>query len=216
MDHRLKLLFVVVLTVVITLAGGFFTEYIRQSMTFSWGVDVGDEFLYEVSVTGNTTTETQVLPPLFEPMNNTRIIVEIVSLPNLTLYYAGISFIQNVIDHPKTTTRFEDGSDIQTEFYYAINNHASQSILPVGAWGHLDSLFPNHINREIPNQESFTSIAGLNSFYFGYWLNETTSTSEWYGIIDLSTGMPTAVSFSIWRVGQPWTYSYNVTMTLIS
>ncbi|MFW9810727.1 MAG: hypothetical protein ACFFE6_15230 [Candidatus Thorarchaeota archaeon] len=215
MDHRLKLLFVVVLTVIITLAGTFVTEYVRQSMTFSWGVDVGDEFLYEVSVTGNTTTTTQILPPIFAPMNNTRIVVEIVSLPNLTLYYSDIPFIQDVINHVKTIVRFENGSDIPTEFYYAINNHASNSILPIGAWGYLGSLFPNQINQAISNQEMYISVTKPDSFYFGYWLNETTSTSEWHGILNLNTGVPIDFSFSILRIGQPWVYSYNVTMTLV-
>jgi hypothetical protein len=207
---------VVVLTFVITLSVGFLTEYVRQSMTFLWGIEVGDEFVYDVSVTGNTTTGTQVLPPPLEPMNNTRIIVEIISLPNLTLYYDGTSFIEDVVEHLKTTSRFDDGSDIPNEFYFPINTHASGSILPTGAWGHLDSLFPNQVNRTIPGQETFMTISGTNSFFFGYWLNETTHESEWHGIIDLSTGMPIVFSFSIWREGQPWIYSYTVTMTLVT
>lgn len=216
MDHRLKLVIVVVLTFVITLSVGFLTEYVRESMTFSWGIEVGDEFVYEVSVTGNTSTGTQVLPPPLEPMNNTRIIVEIISLPNLTLYYEGTPFIEDVVEHLKTTSRFDDGSDIPNQFFYAINSHASRCILPTGAWGHLDSLFPNQVNRAIPSQESFMAVGGTSSFFFGYWLNETTNESEWHGIIDLNTGMPVVFSFSIWREGQPWIYSYNVTMTLVT
>ncbi|MFW9794130.1 MAG: hypothetical protein ACFFEE_07510, partial [Candidatus Thorarchaeota archaeon] len=124
MDHRLKLLVVVVLTFIIALSGGFLTEYIRQSMTFSWGVEVGDEFIYTVSVVGNSSTTTQVQPPPFEPMNNTRIIVEIIELPNLTLYYNGDAFIQGVVEHLKTVCRFEDDSVIPAQYYTALNTHA--------------------------------------------------------------------------------------------
>ena len=215
MDQRLKLVIVVVLTFIITLSVGFLTEYVRQSMTFTWGIEVGDEFVYEVSVTGNTTTGTQVLPPPLEPMNNTRIIVEIISLPNLTLYYHGTPFIEGVVEHLKTTTRFDDGSDIPNEFFFTINSHASWCILPTGAWGHLDSLFPNQVNISIPDQESYMTVSGTDSFFFGYWLNVTTNESEWHGIIDLNTGMPVVFSFSIWREGQPLSYSYNVTMTIV-
>lgn len=216
MDHRLKLLLVVVLTFTITLSGGFLTEYMRQSMTFSWGIEVGDEFVYDVSVTGNSSTTTQVRPPPLEPMNNTRIIVEIISLPNLTLYYYGASFIQEVVEHPKTSCRFEDGSDIPAEYYYAMNSHASGYILPTGAWSHLDSLFPNQVNQAITNQELYISVSGGNSFFFGYWLNETSNTSEWHGILDLTTGVPVVSSFSVYSVGQPWIYSYTVTLTLVT
>ncbi len=216
MDHRLKLLIVVVLTFVITLSGGFLTEYVRQSMTFTWGIEVGDEFVYEVSVTGNTSTSTQVRPPFLEPMNNTRIIVEIVSLPNLTLYYYGNQFVEDIVEYPKTSLRFENGSDVPTEFYYTINSQVSRCILPSGAWGHLDSLFPNQINQAIPEQESFIAVNRRNSFFFGYWLNETSLESEWHGQIDFSNGIPNVFSFSLWRQGQPWLYTYNVTMTLVT
>ncbi len=216
MDYRLKLVVVVFLSFIIALSGGFLTEYIRQSMTFSWAVEVGDEFVYDVSVVGNSTTPSQTLPPPFEPMNNTRVIVEIISLPNLTLYFYGAPFIQDVVEHAKTTVRFEDGTDIPAIFYYAMNTHASWSILPIGAWGHLDSLFPNQINKAVREQDSYISIHRGDSFFFGYWLNQTYSTSEWHASLDLTTGIPTMFSFSVYTVGTPWTHSYVVTMTLVT
>jgi hypothetical protein len=213
-NHHRKLLIVVVVTFVITLSGGFLTEYIRQSITYSWEIDVGDEFVYDVLVTGNSTMGSQVVPPPFEPMNNTRIIVEIASLPNLTLMYYAHVFRHEVIDHPKTSSRFDDGSTIPFEFYNAINSHASQSILPAGAWAHLDSLFPDQVNRALPNHREFISRMGSDSFFFGYWSNGTYNKSEWYGIIDLETGVPSVLSFSVWTEGQPWSHNYNVLLTL--
>ncbi|MHA2153681.1 MAG: hypothetical protein ACXAAQ_17115 [Candidatus Thorarchaeota archaeon] len=209
MHQRLKVLIVVALTFIITLSGGFLTESFRQSITFSWAIEVGDEFIYDVSVIGNTTTGTQVLPPPLEPMNNTRIIVEVTSLP---IYYPHI-FIQEVVEHPKTTSRFDDDSTIPAEFYYAINSHALWSILPIGAWGHLDSMFPDQVNWAIPDYASYFARSSPE-FIFGYWSNETGSKSEWHGIMDLATGVPSVISFSVWSEGQPWSYFYNVTMTL--
>ncbi|MFW9794129.1 MAG: hypothetical protein ACFFEE_07505, partial [Candidatus Thorarchaeota archaeon] len=91
---------------------------------------------------------------------------------------------------------------------------ASWSILPTGAWGHLDALFPNQVNRAIRDQASFISVGGVESFFFGYWLNETFSTSEWHASFDLTTGVPTEFSFWVYTVGTPWIHSYVVTMTL--
>jgi hypothetical protein len=209
----MKLLVVVVLTFIITLSGGFLTEYFRQSISYSWAVGVGDEFVYEVSVTGNTTTPTQTLPPLYEPMNNTRIIVEITSLPNLTLMYYAHVFVQEVIEHLKTVSRFEDGSAIPVAYYNEINHHASFCILPIGAWGHLDSLFLDQFNGQ---SEIYTAKGDVDSFIVGYWSNGTNSRREWQGTIDLETGVPTVITFSLWSRGQPWIYYNRVVMTLVN
>lgn len=214
MNHRLKLLIVVVLTFVITLSAGFLTEYIRQSITYSWAIDVGDEFVYDVSVTGNRTLGSQTLPPSIEPMNNTRVIVEITSLPNLTLMYYSYVFIQEVVEHTKTALWFDDRSPIPSEFNLAINPHCSRSLFPRGAWRHLDSLFPDQVDYAIPDHDAFIARMGFDSFFFGYWSNRTDHGSEWYGIINLETGVPIVLSFSEWDERQPWNYFYTVTMTI--
>ncbi|MFW9806247.1 MAG: hypothetical protein ACFFFK_05910, partial [Candidatus Thorarchaeota archaeon] len=77
-NHRQRIIAAVILTLVISLSIGFFTEYIRQSMTFSWAIEEDDVFVYEISVIGNSTTGTTIAPPQFAPLNNTRIAVEIV------------------------------------------------------------------------------------------------------------------------------------------
>jgi hypothetical protein len=87
-------------------------------------------------------------------------------------------------------------------------------MIPKGAWGHLDSLFPDQANRDLPNYQSYISRTDTDSFIFGYWSNDTVSRTEWYCVMDLDTGIPIVISFSVWNEGQPWSYFYNVTMTL--
>jgi hypothetical protein len=216
MDHRERILAVVILTVVITLSAGFSTEYVRDSMTFSWAIEEGYVFIFDVSVIGNTTTGTTSLPPQLLGMNNTRIAVEIVSLPNVTITYYARNFIANIVEHLKTSSTFVNGSDIPSEYYFAINSHASMSMLPIGGWGHLDSFFPNEIADPLMDYESYLAVHLQNSFYFGYSSNETYQTSEWHGICDLTTGVPYIVSFWSYRTSQPWTYWYNVTMSRVT
>ena len=216
MDHRQRILAVVILTIVITLSVGFATEYVRQSMTFSWAIEEGDVFIFDVSVTGDTSTNTTTLPPPLASMNNTRIAVEIISLPNVTITFYARNFIENIVEHVKTTSTFVNGTSIPIAYYFPINIHVSMSMLPIGGWSHLDSFFPNEVDRPILEYESYLSARLRDSFYFGYSSNETLDQSEWHGIIDLNTGVPQIVSFWIRRISQPWTSTYNVTMSLVT
>lgn len=216
MDHRKRVLTAVFFTIVISLSVGFVTEYIRQSMTFSWAIEEGDVFIFDVSVTGVRTTGTTSLPPPLASMNNTRISVEIISLPNATIIFYASNFIENIVEHLKTSSTFANGTSIPAEDYFVINTHISGSMLPIGGWSHLDALFPNEIDRPIMEHESYLSARLRNSFYFGYSLNETYNQSEWHGIIDLNTGVPQMVWVWVYRASQPWSYWYNVTMSLVS
>jgi hypothetical protein len=215
MDHRQRILAVVILTFVITLSFGVVTENVRQSMTFSWAIEEGDIFIFDVSVTGNISTGTQALPPGLLVMNNTRIAVEIISLPNVTITFYASDFIENVVEHMKTSSTFVNGTSIPSEFYYAINTHLSKCMLPIGGWTHLDSFFPNDLHRPFMEHESYLSARFRNSFYFGYSLNETTLQTRWYGIFDLNTGVPQIVSFWEYWTSQPWTHWHNLTMSLV-
>ena len=216
MDHRQRILTVVILTIVITLSVGFVTEYVRQSMTFSWAIEEGDVFIFDVSVTGDTSTNTTTLPPPLAAMNNTRIAVEIISLPNVTITFYARNFIENIVGHMKTSSTFSNGTSIPIGYYFPINVHVSRSMLPIGGWSHLDAFFPNEIDRPLLEDESYLSARLRDSFYFGYSSNETLEQSEWHGIIDLNTGVPQIVSFWIRRINQPWTSTYNVTMSLVT
>ncbi len=216
LDHRKRILAVVLLTLVITLSVGFLTEYVRQSMTFSWAIEESDVFIFDVSVTGNTSTSTITLPPQLAAMNNSRIAVEIVSLPNVTIVFYGSNFIETVVEHLKTSSTFSNGTIIPVQYYFAINSHVSNCFLPIGGWGHLDYFFPYEIDRPFLEHESYLSASSRNYFYFGYSSNSSNQISEWHGIIDLNTGVPQIVSFSDYHTNLPWTFIYNVTMRLVT
>ncbi|MHA2395423.1 MAG: hypothetical protein ACXAC0_01860 [Candidatus Thorarchaeota archaeon] len=215
MDNRQRIFAAVILTIVISLSVGFVTEYVRQSMTFSWAIEEGDDFTFDVIVTGQTTNNT--LRPLpFVDMNNTRISVEIISLPNVSIVFYSRLFLENIVEHTKTSSLFINGTEIPTEHRFTINRHVSRCVLPIGGWLHLDSFFPNKINRPFMEHESYLSVSRKTSFYFGYSENETYETQEWHGIIDLETGVPLMVSFWFLRTSQALTYWYNVTMNLVT
>ena len=216
MDHRTRILVVVILTLVISLSVGFVTEYVRQSMTFSWAIEEGDEFTFDVIVTGNTTTSSEVLPPPFVDMNNTRISVEIISLPNVSITFYSGPFLENIVEYVKTSSRFANGTNIPSEYRFTINRHVSRCMLPIGGWLHLDSFFPNQINRPSMEHESYLSVFQGYSFYFGHSSNETLEAQEWHGIIDLETGVPRVVTFWLYHTSEPLTYWYNVTMSHVT
>ena len=215
MDHRQRILAAVILTIVVSLSVGFVTEYTRQSMTFSWAIEEGDDFIFDVIVTGQTTNST-VLPLPFVAMNNTRISVEIISLPNVSIVFYSKPFLENIVEHTKTSSRFINGTEIPPAHRFTINKHVSRCVLPTGGWLHLDAFFQNQINRPFMEHESYLSVFRRTSFYFGYSENETLEAQRWYGIINLETGVPLIVSFWLYRTSQALTYWYNVTMNLVT
>ncbi len=216
MDHRTRILTAVILTFVVTFSIGFVTENIRESMTFLWTIEEGQEFVFAVIVTGITITNSSVSPPPFIEMNNTYISVEILSLPNVTIIFYADTFLENIVEPVKTRSRFSNGTDIPAEFRFTINRHISRCILPVGGWGHLDFFFPNQIDRPSSVHESYISRFQGDSFYFGYSVNETYEAREWHGIIDLETGVPHITSFLLFRKSQSQSFWYNVTMSLVT
>ena len=185
-------------------------------MTFEWAIDEGDVFIYDVLVKGNTTTGTQALPPELLSMNNTRIAVEIISLPNVTIIFYADDFIEDVVEYMKTSSSFVNGTNIPSEYYYVINTHMSRCMVPVGGWTHLDAFFPNELRRPFMEHESYISARFRNYFYFGYGLNETYEQTKWFGLFDFETGVPQIVSIWEYWTSQPWTHWHNVTMTLVN
>ncbi len=215
MDRRQRTLAVVILTFMVTLAVVFLTEDFYQSMVFSWNIEEGTVLVFDVRVTGSISSGNTTFPPSFAQMNNTRISATIVSLPNVSIIFYSSDFLENVVGHLKTQSRFVNGTDIPVEFRNPINTHISQCILPTGGWRHLDSFFPNHIDNPSSEHESYLSAFQQNLFYFGYSSNQTTEADQWYGIIDIDTGTPQVVSFWIYRTSVLTITSYGVTLILV-
>ncbi len=216
MNHHQRIIIAVTLTFVITFSIGFVTENIRQSMTFVWSIEGGDEFIFDVKVIGNTIINSTVLPPPFIEMNNTQIRVEVLSLPNVSIIFYAQTFLENIVEYTKTRSEFSNGSVLPSGIGATINRHISYCILPVGGWFHLDSFFPNQRDQPSMMHESYLSRFQRNLFYFGYSVNETYEAQEWHGILDLETGVPQIVSFWFFRTSQALTYWYNLTMSLLT
>ena len=216
MDHRTKVFTVVILTFTIALSFGFVTEYVRQTMTFFWAIEEDDEFYFDVTVTGITTNGTDMCPPPYADMNNTRIRVQIISLPNVSIVFYSGPFLERIVDYRKTSSRFANGTDFPSEYRFTINRHVSRCMLPMGGWLHLDSFFPNQIDQPLMEHESYLSYFQKPYFYFGYSEKEAYEAQEWHGRIDLETGVPLFVSFWLFRTSSAHTFWYNVTMSLVT
>jgi hypothetical protein len=185
-------------------------------MTFSWAIEEGDEFIFDVIVTGITTNGTDERLPPYADMNITRISVQITSLPNVSIVFYSRHFLGNIVEHTKTSSHFANGTDIPSEYRFTINRHVSRCMLPIGGWLHLDAFFPNQVDRSFVDYESYLSHFRGPSFYFGHIENTTYESEEWYGIIDLETGVPLFVSFWLYRTSSAHTFWYNVTMSLVT
>ncbi|MHA1137737.1 MAG: hypothetical protein ACTSSE_14750, partial [Candidatus Thorarchaeota archaeon] len=98
-------------------------------MQFSWQISEGDQFVYDVSVTGHYQFGSSLLLNL-APLNNTQVQVEIVSIHNISPFIIPSSFTETVIEHEKTDTTYSDGTRIHVLRYPTINSLASRCFLP--------------------------------------------------------------------------------------
>ncbi|MHA1390573.1 MAG: hypothetical protein ACTSR9_19345, partial [Candidatus Thorarchaeota archaeon] len=80
---RKKLVTALAITMIVTLVVAVSTEGLRNYMQFSWQISEGDQFVYDVSLTGHYQFGSSLLLNL-APLNNTQVQVEIVSLHNIS------------------------------------------------------------------------------------------------------------------------------------
>ena len=93
MFQRKKLVTAIAFTIIVTVVVAASSEGLRQYMQFNWQIEEGDRFLYDVSVTGYYRVGSSSLPLPLAPLNNTQVLVEIVSLVNIS--QAGMFFKYN-------------------------------------------------------------------------------------------------------------------------
>jgi hypothetical protein len=161
-----------------------------------WAVNEGEEFTYVVRVYGyrciiNPENISQIFydPPFYTPMNNTKIIMNISSLPFTPLPANQDVFAERVIEYMKTACRFENESAIPLDFHDRINQILSHCLLPIGDWEYLDSLYPNEIeNPYTPGM--YISKKCSEHFEIGHILWTGYGEESWYGNVSLNLGIP--------------------------
>ena len=206
-EDRKKILLVVVVGLVII--GGIL---VIPSLPYSWGIEPGDELVYNVVFmrnTGGWPEQSNLQLPSINNFNNTQIVVTIAHLPLIVLTLNGDTFITIIVNPDKITCKLENGTEVADEAFNLISN----CILPIGGWDLIDSYFPNDTESyQGPFYDTYFSEFGDDFFHFGYrkLIGDDTSIS-WSGFIHMSTGIPVFVTQRYFDL----TYTNEIFFTLV-
>jgi len=208
----------VIMVSVLGVSGGVLVLY-NQSAGLRWGVESGTEITYAVKVTGftefmPTMNASFSLPPHAE-LNNTFVTIRIDNLPEIPAFMNGAAFAENIVEHLKSTIvrpiEYVNGTEVVSADYSFLNGLVSQSILPVGNWPFIDSLYPD--KPEFPEGYCDTCFASYGtSFMIGYRYFLIDAGWGWYATVNVDTGLPT--NATVWGsqyYGTTW-YSYEVNL----
>lgn len=207
----------VIMVSILGVTGGVLVLY-NQSSGLHWGVQSGTEITYIVRVTGFTKywqMNGSLSPPPHVELNNTYVTIRVDSLPAIPGSLNGITFAESILSYVKTaiigSVEYANGTEVASVDYSFLNNLISQSILPVGNWPFIDSLYPD-ISESDPNCDTYFSSLNA-SFMIGHRMYLYDAGGGWYATVDMSTGLPT--NATVWAseyYRDPW-YSYEVTLT---
>ncbi|TFG32607.1 hypothetical protein EU527_09715 [Candidatus Thorarchaeota archaeon] len=215
MNYHKDLMIAITVTIIAALVVAGTTENIRQYMEFSWEIDEGDKYVYEVTVFGHGKQGSVYIPLTQSVLNNTRILITIVTLPDIPLFINSKDFAKNVIEYLKTNVTYENGNLIPMTVYHEINTVASRCFMPRGSWSILDSFYPNSVNQpENATIASYISVQLQNYFYMGYISYNDNQVSGWFGEVSKDTGVPASLTVWAWGSIGTYEYCYNMTLTL--
>jgi hypothetical protein len=217
MNHQRRLTLALIATLVIAFTVGFLTENLRASMLFQWVLEPGESLHFEATVTGYANAGSTPQPPPFASLNHSVIRATIESLPNFTIFMRIDDFPSEVVGFLKTSSTFANGSEIPALQYLQVNDLVSKSILPVGNWRSLDVYFPDSVELtgNATSVESFIAADYGNLFLVGFIRLSMVQGSGWFGYVNKTTGAPELMGLWAWSNVQPYTYSYNVTLTSV-
>ncbi len=216
MRYHRKITVAVTLTIVVALLVSVSTESLRDYLYFRWQVQKGEQFIFEVSVVGYRETGSTIFPVAQAVLNNTRLRLEIVSLPTDSMIIDGETFAEQVIGYMKTQISFENGTGIPLNLFSEMSSLGSSCFLPRGPWNLLDSFYPDNLVQPINSTaESYISYFTENSFYLGYISYGVNNGVGWNCICSLNTGVPLTMETWAWSYGDLVEYSYNVTLVFV-
>lgn len=130
---------------------------------FSWGIAVGDEFLYNAS--GIPVFEDVVGNFSYLDFSNIHIRVTVVSLPDLSGVSDNETFKNEIVNQNKIECTFENDSTLPEELAVLVSNSISIGILPIGCWEVIDSFFPDAYDTDGDCFDCIFSQPGENHFW---------------------------------------------------
>jgi hypothetical protein len=187
---------------VIFIITGLILATIRPALSsdeLTWSVEVGDEFEYWISVSGHNYSEygSQLSAIV---LNQRQIIFEVISLPTIPAQIDADSFAE-FMQELKAEYRFEDEQDVLSSTADLLTDAFSFSLLPIGNWYLLDSLYEDNSRGVYESQIDNYVLSSLEgqSFYITY---ESCSYPggyyhggyRWIGEVNLATGVPLTVA----------------------
>jgi hypothetical protein len=157
-----------------------------------WDIKDGDFLAYEINVTGVRDDFNEAVSYFWTHLNNTRILVNVTHLPVLLAFYTIEDFIENIVEIPKVTCCFDNGTPLSDSDLF-IKTLVSRALLPVTSWENFDPIFLDQWNGETQMYEpDYTWVAGFNNgqFFFGNLGESWHYTKGWSAKINMTTGVP--------------------------
>jgi hypothetical protein len=172
-----------------------------------WGVVLGSQYLFSISVTGLQTSFVRESPPELAVLNNTMILATITDLPATEGAYTNDSFLSGLVLKTKVSCSFENGTAIVEPYLSHLIGLLSYSILPVEMWEGIDLLYADDYNRSyswFQTKWSWVARFENDSLFFAHQGIGYHGSEGWRAWVALDTGMPALIedySDFIWGSG---------------
>jgi hypothetical protein len=153
----------------------------------NWNVEVGDQFSYSVEALGYDFFEKPCTV-----LNNSIVVFEITSLPNIPLYCDRNDFTDSIVDESKVIVTFDNGTNLDSECASVLTRLFSSSLLPIGDWSYIDGLYYDRARGGLgaPVQDPWYSRLSRDSFHFGAIAISCVGAYGWSAVISLEDGVP--------------------------
>ncbi|TET08952.1 MAG: hypothetical protein E3J86_09520 [Candidatus Thorarchaeota archaeon] len=183
----------IALLIIINVATSFVIVHeTMYSGNLQWGVDEGDQFSYTIEALGEYYIEYE---HVCTELNNSIVIFEILNLPNIPLYCDREMFLDSIVEMTKASVIFENGSSLNSSQSSVLTTLFSNSLLPVGDWVFIDSLYYNQAQGGLgaPVQDPWFSRFEGRVFRFGEVHISCVGTPGWDAQISLEDGVPAVI-----------------------
>lgn len=202
----------------------------QEPQDLQWGVSIGDEFVFHIDAAFHRSGSMSMIEDRRKEnatklLDLTRVRATIMNLPSIPKIFDSNSFFETIILVNKVDCVFDNGTAIPVEFEGYLSSLISLSILPIGSWEYLDSLYPNTYERlqgddppELFDKDYTITRMEERFFYLGIfdpllnWPNAGEISRE--GWLNMTTGFPQITFFRDW---EPWctiqtTFTLNLTL----
>ncbi|MFW9806122.1 MAG: hypothetical protein ACFFFK_05285 [Candidatus Thorarchaeota archaeon] len=155
-----------------------------------WGVEAGDQFSYSV-----IAREDYGYGSPYLDLNDSIIVFEITSLPDIPVYCDRAMFLDLVVDCTKVTVAHDNGSSLDSSISSDLSTLFSNSLLPMGDWWFINGLFSDHARGGLgaPVQDPWFSRFEGSVFCFGEIQITCVGAPGWDADISMDDGVPYVV-----------------------